>query len=107
MNYTEGMLRPETLKGKTIIVTGGGTGLGKSMGTYFSALGANLVITSRRKEVLDETAKEITEQTGYPVLPVECDVREYEQVERVMKATKEKFGKIDVLLNTKSKASCI
>lgn len=99
MNYTEGMLRPEALKGKTIIVTGGGTGLGKSMGTYFSALGANLVITSRRKEVLDETAKEITEQTGYPVLPVECDVREYEQVERVMKAAKEKFGKIDVLLN--------
>lgn len=99
MSYTEGMLRPEALKGKTIIVTGGGTGLGKSMGTYFSALGANLVITSRRKEVLDETAKEITEQTGYPVLPVECDVREYEQVERVMKAAKEKFGKIDVLLN--------
>ncbi|MEO1255554.1 MAG: SDR family NAD(P)-dependent oxidoreductase, partial [Bacteroidota bacterium] len=67
MNHTSGMLSPDSLKGKTIIVTGGGTGLGKSMGTYFSELGANLVITSRKMEVLEETAKEITAKTGYPV----------------------------------------
>jgi len=48
----EGMLKPDALKGKTIIVTGGGTGLGKSMGKYFLELGANLVITSRKLEVL-------------------------------------------------------
>ena len=64
MGYTEGMLRAEALKGKTIIVTGGGTGLGKSMGTYFSELGANLVITSRRMEVLEETANEITSKNA-------------------------------------------
>lgn len=98
-NYTQGMLSPEALKGKTIIVTGGGTGLGKSMGTYFSILGANLVITSRRMEVLEETAKEITEKSGYPVLSVACDVREYEQVESVIKKAKERFGSVDVLLN--------
>ena len=52
----EGMLKPDYLKGKTIIVTGGGTGLGKSMGKYFLELGANLVITSRKLEVLQNTA---------------------------------------------------
>ena len=49
----EGMLKEDALKGKTIIVTGGGTGLGKAMGTYFLELGANLVITSRKLEVLN------------------------------------------------------
>ncbi|MEM0939411.1 MAG: SDR family oxidoreductase [Bacteroidota bacterium] len=99
MSYLEGMLRPEALKGKTIIVTGGGTGLGKSMGTYFSALGANLVITSRKIEVLEKAAKEITEHTGYPVHCVACDVREYERVEQVISEAKEKFGTVDALLN--------
>lgn len=99
MSYTEGMLRPEALKGKTIIVTGGGTGLGKSMGKYFSALGANLVITSRREEVLKEAADEIGAETGFPVHYVPCDVREYEQVERVIAEAKSKFGSVDVLLN--------
>ena len=99
MSYTQGMLQPEALKGKTIIVTGGGTGLGKSMGAYFSELGANLVITSRKMDVLEETAKEINEKTGFPVHCVTCDVREYEQVERVMNEAKAKFGSIDVLLN--------
>ncbi|MEQ8335742.1 MAG: short-chain dehydrogenase, partial [Cyclobacteriaceae bacterium] len=42
MNYAQGMLKEGSLKGKTILITGGGTGLGKSMGTYFSELGANL-----------------------------------------------------------------
>lgn len=99
MNYTEGMLRDGALKGKTVIVTGGGTGLGKSMGTYFSELGANLVITSRKLDVLKETANEISEKTGNPVLPLTCDVREYDQVEEVIAAVKGKFGGIDTLLN--------
>ena len=99
MTYTQGMLREDALKGKTIIVTGGGTGLGKSMGTYFSELGANLVITSRKLDVLEGTAKEISDQTGNPVLALACDVREFDQVEQVIKDTKANFGKIDVLLN--------
>ena len=99
MNYTEGMLKEGALKGKTILVTGGGTGLGKSMSQYFSELGANLVITSRRLEVLEETAKEMSESTGNAVLPLACDVLEYDQVEKTIAAAKEKFGKVDVLLN--------
>ena len=58
------MLRDGALKGKTIIITGGGTGLGKSMGTYFLKLGANLVITSRKLEVLTQTAAEMEAETG-------------------------------------------
>ena len=46
MNFT-GMLKENTLKEKVILITGGGTGLGKSMGAYFMELGANLIITSR------------------------------------------------------------
>lgn len=99
MNYTQGMLKEGALTGKTILVTGGGTGLGKSMGTYFSELGANLVITSRKMEVLEETASEISSKTGNPVLPLTCDVRDYEQVEKVVSDAKAKFGQVDVLLN--------
>ena len=69
------------------------------MGSYFSELGANLVITSRKMEVLEKTAAEIKEKSGNEVLCVSCDVREYEQVERVIASAKEKFGKVDVLLN--------
>ena len=68
--YKEGMLKEGALDGKVIVITGGGTGLGKSMGTYFSRLGASLVITSRRQEVLDRTAEEISNLTGNKVLGV-------------------------------------
>ena len=97
--YSTGMLRENALKDKTILVTGGGSGLGKSMATYFSELGASLVITSRKMEVLEESAKEIEGKTGNPVLCIASDVREYEQVEEVIKQSKERFGKVDVLLN--------
>ena len=49
--------------------------------------------------MLEDTAKEISDQTGNEVLPLACDVRDYEQVEQVIAESKKKFGKIDVLLN--------
>lgn len=97
--YNQPMLKDDALKGKTIVVTGGGTGLGKAMGTYFLKLGANLVITSRKLEVLQKTADEMAAETGRQVLAVQCDVRDYEQVENVLAKTIEKFGKVDGLLN--------
>ena len=99
MSYTDGMLKDGALAGKTILVTGGGTGLGKSMSTYFSKLGANVAITSRKLDVLEATAKEISDESGNPVMAVACDVREYDQVERALKEIADRFGKIDVLLN--------
>lgn len=99
MEYAKGMLLEGALSDKTIMVTGGGTGLGKSMSTYFSELGAKVVITSRKLEVLEETAEEITKKTGNPVHCVACDVRAYDQVEKALNEAKEKFGSVDVLLN--------
>lgn len=93
------MLKPNALKGKTIIITGGGTGLGKSMGTYFLELGANLVITSRKKDVIDKTAKELSKKTGGNVLAVPCDVRKYDEVENVIKTASLEFGQIHGVLN--------
>ncbi|AMM52121.1 short-chain dehydrogenase [Rufibacter sp. DG15C] len=97
--YTEPMLRDGALLGKTIIVTGGGTGLGRSMGTYFLKLGANLVITSRKLEVLEKTAAEMMEETGGQVLAVACDVRKPLEVEAMLKATLDRFGSVHGLLN--------
>ncbi|MBT1690529.1 SDR family oxidoreductase [Dawidia soli] len=95
----QGMLTPGSLKDKTIIITGGGTGLGKAMGKYFLTLGANLVITSRKKEVLDKTAEELMQETGGKVLAVGCDVRKYEEIEQMIKTTVDAFGKVDGVLN--------
>lgn len=98
MNYTEPMLRDGALKDKTIIVTGGGTGLGKSMTKYFLQLGANVIITSRKQDVLDATAKEF-ENEGGKIIGIASDVRKYEEVENVLKTALDTFGKVDVLVN--------
>jgi len=92
------MFETGLLKGKSIIITGGGTGLGKSMATRFAELGADLVITSRRQNVIDETAEELR-QHGGQVLAVSCDVREPDQVQHMVDETVKTFGKIDILLN--------
>jgi len=92
------MFETGLLKGKSIIITGGGTGLGKSMATRFAELGADLVITSRRQNVIDETAEELR-QHGGQVLAVSCDVREPDQVQHMVDETVNTFGKIDILLN--------
>ena len=99
MNYTEGMLKEGALRGKNIIVTGGGSGLGKSMATYFSQLGANLMLCSRDFEKLNKAAEEIKSQTGGQIITAACDVREYEAVEGVIDQTIASFGSVDVLLN--------
>jgi NAD(P)-dependent dehydrogenase (short-subunit alcohol dehydrogenase family) len=94
-----GMLKADALKGKTIIVTGGGTGLGRAMGKYFLELGANLVITSRKKDVLDKSAGELSKETGGKVLAVACDIRKYEEIENLIKTTETEFGDIHGVVN--------
>jgi NAD(P)-dependent dehydrogenase (short-subunit alcohol dehydrogenase family) len=99
MAYTDGMLKEGALKGKTILITGGGTGLGKSMSKYFLQLGANVVITSRKLEVLQKTAEELMKETGGQVLAVQCDVRNYAEIENALAETLKKFGSVDTLIN--------
>ena len=97
--YKQSMLRDDALKGKTILVTGGGSGLGKSMGQYFLQLGANLVITSRKLDKLQQSADELEKATGGKVLALQSDVRKYDEVEKVVQQSIEKFGKVDALVN--------
>lgn len=99
MTYTQKMLRDDALKGKTIVVTGGGSGLGKAMSKYFLELGANVAITSRNLDKLKTTATELEKETKVTCLPLQCDVRNYDEVETMLKGAIEKFGKVDVLLN--------
>ena len=95
----KGMLKENSLENKVILVTGGGSGLGKSMVKYFLELGANVVITSRREELLIEVAKEFNSKYNSEVFPIPCDVRKIDEVENVINESYKKFGKIDCLVN--------
>ena len=95
----ETMLRPDALKGRTIVITGGGTGLGRSMAETLLRLGANVCITSRKMEMLEKTAGELEAGTGGSVLPVACDVRSHLDVDALVAAVHERFGSCDALIN--------
>ncbi len=92
------MFKVDLLSGKTFLITGGGSGLGKSMARRFGELGANLVIMSRKLDVLEQAASELR-KTGAEVLPLECDVRKPAQIHSTVQSAVEKFGQIDGLVN--------
>lgn len=99
MKYAEQMLREDALIDKVIVVTGGGSGLGKSMTRYFLQLGAKVAITSRNIEKLELTATELSEETGGICFPIACDVRKIDEVESMHAQIIEKLGAVDVLVN--------
>ncbi len=92
------MFQPDLLRGKKILVTGGGTGLGAAMGRRFVELGAELVICGRRLEVLEQTAETFRRELGGTVTPIRCDVRDAAAVEAMMEAIWA-AGPLDVLVN--------
>lgn len=93
------MLKPGTFAGKTIVITGGGTGLGRSMGRCLLSLGAKLVICGRRQEVLEQAARELEQETGGEVLAQPCDVRKTDEVDGLVAAAKARFGTVHGLVN--------
>ena len=97
--YQKPMLKEGSLTDKVIVITGGGSGLGKAMTTYFLELGAKVAITSRNIDKLNTVKVELEAKTGGKVLPVQCDVRNYDEVEAMLKATLMEYGKVDGLLN--------
>lgn len=99
MLYNQKMLRDNALEGKVIVVTGGGSGLGKAMTKYFLELGAKVAITSRDLDKLKTTARELEENTNGTCLPLQCDVRDYAAVEAMLASVIATFGKVDILLN--------
>ena len=78
------MYKPGLLKGQRILVTGGGTGLGKVMAEAFVMLGADVYICGRRGGVLQETADELTKAHGGKVVPVACDIDERPDISRIV-----------------------
>lgn len=96
---TNPMMHEGALKDKTVLITGGGSGLGKAMAKRFLLLGATLIITSRNLEKLELAKKELESETNGKVFVFSCDVRDYESVEKMLDQAIEAAGKIDVLLN--------
>ena len=92
------MFNKNLLSGKRILITGGATGLGKSMGKRFLELGASLYICGRREDVLKEAAAELSSATGGAVKTFSCDVRDKERVEAMIEGFW-KEGPLDVLVN--------
>lgn len=90
--------RADLLKNHNILITGGGTGLGRAMALGLSALGAGVAICGRRREVLEETAQEI-QKNGGRVFFDTCDVREPDDVARVMDAAIVALGPLHGLIN--------
>jgi NAD(P)-dependent dehydrogenase (short-subunit alcohol dehydrogenase family) len=90
--------RPDLLAGKTTIITGGGTGLGKSMAIRFAWLGARVAVLGRRPEPLEETARAIREAGGVAAA-VPCDVRDPEAVHNAVDAVEAELGPVNQLIN--------
>ena len=75
------MFKKDLLKDKNILVTGGGTGLGKEMATHYAEHGANIFICGRRENVLKETANEIMDKHGVSVHYETLDIRASQDVD--------------------------
>jgi NAD(P)-dependent dehydrogenase (short-subunit alcohol dehydrogenase family) len=84
--------------GKTVVVTGGGTGLGRAMAESFAREGARVCVIGRREEKLDETVASI-EAAGGEAFGLAADVRDVARIEAVMREIVERAGSIDVLVN--------
>lgn len=90
------MFRPDLLQNKRILITGGGTGLGKGMAQRFLELGATIYICGRREEVLKQTAAELAPKG--PIHAISCDVRNLEAVEQMFNTIWSE-APLDVLVN--------
>ena len=97
--YNKGMLPEGTFNDKVVLITGGGTGLGKSIGEYLVKLGAKIIITSRRQNVIDETAEEFNKISKNSTIAIAGDVRNHEDVKNVIETGFKHFKSIDCLIN--------
>src|SRR5579864_5709115 len=91
------MFQEDLLKGRAIFLTGGGTGLGRSMALRFAALGARMFLVGRREDPLKETCEEILRAGGAAAYAT-CDVRDYKAVEAAADA-EQQFGEINAVVN--------
>jgi NAD(P)-dependent dehydrogenase (short-subunit alcohol dehydrogenase family) len=98
LNEEHTMFEKGLLRGKRILVTGGGSGLGAAMGRRFVELGAELVICGRRLEVLEATAAQMRGDVGGKVTAIRCDVRDGVEVDAMMESIW-RGAPLDILVN--------
>lgn len=94
----ESPFKPEILKGKVALLTGGASGIGFEISTQFGKHGASVAIMGRRKTVVDSAVSSLL-SLGIPAAGFAGDVRNQEDAKRVIEATVERFGKLDILVN--------
>ena len=92
------VFQQDMLKDRAIFLTGGGTGLGRSMALHFAMLGARMFLVGRREQPLKDVCDEIGRGGGSAAFAT-CDVRDYGAVETAANLAYEKFGRIDTLIN--------
>lgn len=92
------VLRPGLFAGRTVLVTGGGRGMGKSIALRFAELGAAVIVAGRHIETLEETVDQILVEGGQ-ALALVTDIRQPEQVDALVAAGVDRFGRIDFLIN--------
>lgn len=88
-----------SLKGRVAIITGGNGGIGLGIARGLAAAGSNIVIAARNQTKTEEAARSLKEDFKVEVLGIQADVKEEEQVQRMVKETIKKFGRIDILVN--------
>ncbi|MEX2604476.1 MAG: SDR family oxidoreductase, partial [Gracilimonas sp.] len=99
-NQSKGMFKEDTLSGKTILITGGGSGLGLAMAKGFARTGADIAICGRTEEKLQKAVKEISaEREGALVRYYQCDVRDYDGVTSMFEQIIKEFGSLEGLVN--------
>ena len=92
------MFEKNLLAGRTVLITGGGTGLGRAMSLRMAELGAKMFLVARRREPLEETAAAIRKAGGICEFAI-ADVRDFAAVESAIEEAEKKFGRIDTLIN--------
>ena len=85
--------------GRVVVITGGGTGIGRATALLFAGLGADVVLASRKVENLEHVAGEVGEATGRTALVVQTDVRVVEECEALIDTSIAELGRVDVLVN--------
>ncbi len=93
------IFRPGLFENRVALVTGGGSGIGFSIARILGELGAKVAIASRKQERIDAAKVELADKHGVKALATTCDIREVEQVDKLVEKVRNELGEIDVLVN--------